>query len=83
MNQPKSVIDIVHECKIPISSVYRRVRQLEKAGLLVIHDTIISEDGKKYNLYKSNVKSIRVIFGMDSLDIEIISNKDMAKSAYW
>ena len=83
MNQPKSVIDIVRDCKIPISSVYRRVNHLEKARLIIIHTTIISEDGKKYNLYKSNIKSIRVIFGMDSLDIEIIPNKDMAKSAYW
>ncbi len=46
MNKPKSVIDIVRECKIPISSVYRRVRQLEKARLVIIHTTIISEDGK-------------------------------------
>ena len=68
MNQPKSVIDIVHESKIPIHSLYRRVRQLfsKKRELVVIHGIIISEDGKKYNQYKSNIKSIRVIFGMDS-----------------
>jgi hypothetical protein len=47
MNRPKSVIDIVRDCKIPISSVYRRVNHLEKARLIIIHSTIISEDGKK------------------------------------
>ncbi|MER5175360.1 MAG: hypothetical protein ABJB76_07610 [Candidatus Nitrosocosmicus sp.] len=52
MAQPKSVIDITIGCKIPISTVYRRVHELEKAGLFAIHGSIITVEGKKYNLYK-------------------------------
>jgi DNA-binding Lrp family transcriptional regulator len=35
MAQPRSVVDIVIGCKIPISTVYRRVHELEKAGYLL------------------------------------------------
>ena len=72
MAQPKSVIYIVIGCKIPISTVYRRVHELEEAIILAIHGSIIAEDGKKYNLYKSNIKICMVNFGMESLEIEII-----------
>ena len=55
-------IDIVRECKISISTVYRRVHELEEAGLLVVHDSIVTDDGKKYNPYKSNIKSVKSSF---------------------
>ncbi len=47
---------------------------MEKARILAIHGSIITEDGKKYNLYKSNIKAVIVVFGMESLVIEIINN---------
>lgn len=83
MERPRSVIDIVVGYKIPLSTVYRRVRELVESRLITIHGSIVTEDGKKYDLYKSNIKAVRVIFGINSLDIEIMPNKDMEKSAYW
>ena len=73
MDSPKSAIDLSAECKIPISTAYRRVQELHDNKLLGISGSI-NDDGKKYFLYKSKIKSIMVCFNGGSLEIEIIPN---------
>lgn len=51
---PKSCMEISAECKIPISTVYRRMQNLHD-GKLVQTSGSISADGKKYFLYKSKI----------------------------
>ncbi len=58
---PKSIIEIYADTKIPISTTYRRVQSLCDAGLLKTTGTI-SEDGKKFFLYKSAVKEVLIKF---------------------
>ena len=58
---PKSVVEIHHDTRIPISTLYRRVQFLHDLNLLKISGSINS-DGKKYFLYKSQVKSIKIKF---------------------
>ena len=72
-DSPKSAIDLSAECKIPISTAYRRVQELHDNKLLGISGSI-NDDGKKYFLYKSKIKSIMVCFNGGSLEIEIIPN---------
>jgi predicted transcriptional regulator len=58
---PKSCMEISAECKIPISTVYRRMQCLHDQKL--VHTTgSISDDGKKYFLYKSRVRSVDAQF---------------------
>ncbi|MFQ5941665.1 MAG: ArsR/SmtB family transcription factor [Nitrososphaerales archaeon] len=83
MDKSKSVIDISTECNIPISTAYRRVHELEEAGLLRVHGSIVSSDGKRYYLYRSKIKAVRMIFGLDSLNMEVMRNDEMGRSAYW
>ena len=73
MDLPKSAIELSADCKIPISTAYRRVQELHDQKLLGISGSI-NDDGKKYFLYKSKVKSIMVCFNRNSLDIEIVPN---------
>ena len=83
MEEPKSVFDIVVSCNIPIATAYRKIHYLRKSGILKVEKSVITDDGKRYDLYKSNIKAVRIIFGFDSLDIDITENLDMEKSAYW
>ena len=83
MDKPRSVIEISMECKIPMSTAYRRIHDLEESGLVQVMGSIISDDGKRYYLYRSKIKAVRTIFGVDSLEVEVIPNDEMAKSAYW
>jgi len=83
MEESKSVFDIVVSGNIPIATAYRKIHYRQKSGILKTEKSVISDDGKRYDLYKSNIKAVRIIFGMDSLDIDITENLDMKKSAYW
>src|SRR3990172_11885164 len=73
MDSPKSAIELSAECKIPISTAYRRVQELHDQKLLGISGSI-NDDGKKFFLYKSKIKSIMACFNGQSLDIEIVPN---------
>jgi len=73
MEKPKSAMEISSETKIPISTVYRRLQTLHDNKLLGISGSI-SQDGKKYFLYKSRVKAISTSFNNGSIEIQIIPN---------
>lgn len=74
MNKPKSAMEISAETKIPISTVYRRLQTLHDNKLLGISGSI-SDDGKKYFLYKSKVKTIVTAFNGNYVEIQIVPNK--------
>jgi predicted transcriptional regulator len=76
MEMPKSAVDLSNECGIPISTSYRRVQLLHMHGLLAISGAI-NQDGKKFFLYKSRVKSIITCFKNGSLEVEIVPNSNM------
>ena len=73
LEKPKSAMEISGEKKIPISTVYRRLQTLYDAKLLSISGSI-SEDGKKYFLYKSKVKSISITCDLVETAVELIPN---------
>ena len=73
MHKPKSAMEIADETRIPISTVYRRIQALCDAKLLAVSGEI-SEDGKKFFLYKSKVKSIRAVFNEGNVDVELAFN---------
>ena len=73
MDIPKSAMEISAESKIPISTVYRRLQSLHDNKLLGISGSI-SDDGKKYFLYRSKVKAIASSFKGGFIEIEIVPN---------
>ena len=83
IEQPKSVVDIVKGCEIPMTTAYRRVHELEENKILKVTGAIVTDDGKKYYLYQNRLKSIYVIFGLEELDVQIVENEGMGTSAYW
>ena len=73
LDKPKSAMEISAETKIPISTVYRRLQTLHDNKLLGISGSI-SDDGKKYFLYKSKIKAIATSFNGRNIEIEIVPN---------
>ncbi len=73
MKRPKSAMEISADTKIPISTVYRRLQTLHDNKLLGISGSI-SDDGKKYFLYKSKIKAISTIFNGNYIEIEVVPN---------
>ena len=79
IDMPKSAIAITNDCGIPISTAYRRVQMLHRYKLLGISGSI-SQDGKKYFLYKSKVRSIMTCFNNGALEVEIVPNSTLTES---
>ncbi len=83
IEKSKSVVDLVKECDIPMTTAYRRIHELEDSKILKVTGAIVTDDGKKYYLYQNRIKSIYVTFGLESLDVQIVDNEGMGTSAYW
>jgi predicted transcriptional regulator len=73
LEKPKSAMEISGEKQIPISTVYRRLQTLYDAKLLAISGSI-NQDGKKYFLYKSKVKSISLQCDLEVTTVELVPN---------
>lgn len=73
----KTAIQIIQEYNIPHSSVYRKINQLLRVGLLCLYKSEIWE-GKKTSYYKSTFSSIQInYFGSADYTIEAVSNNDV------
>ncbi|MDG6904538.1 MAG: helix-turn-helix transcriptional regulator [Nitrososphaerota archaeon] len=71
MIDAKSIEEISRERSIPLSSCYRRVRDLVSMRLLRIAHTIITENGKKYETYRSVFSDARVSMSSGVLSVEV------------
>ena len=60
MNQSKAANNILTEKNIPHTTGFRKIKWLLNEGLLVLDKIIITPEGKKFSLYQSMFKAIRV-----------------------
>jgi len=77
IQKAKSAVELSTEKNIPISTSYRRLHELQEAGLVAIERSTITEDGKKFDLYRSTVKSVSISFNLGATDVELVPNEDM------
>ena len=73
LHKPKSAMDIAADANIPISTVYRRLQTLHDNKLMAISG-MISDDGKKFFLYKSKVKGILTKYDDGKIEVSIVPN---------
>ncbi|MCS4538535.1 MAG: helix-turn-helix domain-containing protein [Thaumarchaeota archaeon] len=76
IDKADSVINISRINDIPIATAYRRVSELQDAGLLVVERGILTEDGKRYDLYRSAVRSMQISFRSGQLEIDVTPNRN-------
>ena len=70
VRQPKSAQDIAAKYGIPIAATYRRIKDLESAGLLVCQERRLSQQGKRVSFYLSMLKNAYVFFEDGSLRVK-------------
>ncbi|MEM2933317.1 MAG: winged helix-turn-helix domain-containing protein [Methanocellales archaeon] len=71
LKSPKSAQELSIDLNIPVASCYRKVRDLENANLLEVADSVLTPDGKRIKLYRSNVTRFYVTFEGEQLRVEI------------
>ena len=74
MDKPKSAIELTAETKIPISTIYRRLQTLYDNKLLRTSG-MISNEGKKFFLYKSRIKGIHSSFENGQVEVKLVFNQ--------
>ncbi|HEY7079078.1 MAG TPA: helix-turn-helix domain-containing protein [Nitrososphaeraceae archaeon] len=56
----RSVNEVIRECNIPHTTAYRKIKWLLDNGLLLSIRNELTEDGKKFTLFKSVYKSLKI-----------------------
>lgn len=74
MKNSKSVMDIMREQEIPMTSAYRRIKSLQDNKLIKIEKSVVTDDGKRYYLYRSTLKSVVINYIDGNLYVDITLN---------
>ena len=74
IDEAKSITDIMREQDIPMTSTYRRVKSLMDNKLVKVERSMVTDDGKRYFLYLSNIKDASIRFNQGELLVEITPN---------
>lgn len=68
---PKSAQDISEQFGIPIAACYRRIRDLEKFGLIHCTERKLSQQGKRVAYYVSMVKTAHIYYEEGKLKVKL------------
>ena len=74
IDNSKSITEIIREQNIPMTSTYRRVKLLMDNKLIKVERSMVTEDGKRYYLYLSSIKSASITYNEGELIVEITPN---------
>ncbi|HEV2138876.1 MAG TPA: hypothetical protein VGR53_08535 [Nitrososphaerales archaeon] len=77
IHAPKSVEDMSRENDIPLSTCYRRVHELLADQLLVVEKIIVTNEGKKYELFRSAYRAVTISFENGVMKVDAVINEDV------
>ncbi len=72
-NESKTVIQISKETELSISSVYRKIRDLDEKKLLFLSGNINLHRKREFR-YKSKIRKVVVVFDQNVMDVKVYSN---------
>ena len=56
----KTASDLSTKLKIPLSSVYKKLSDLENLTLVEIEKTVLSEKGRRFKIYRSRINKAEI-----------------------
>ena len=60
--------------KIPLSSVYKKLTELENLTLIEIEKTVLSEEGKRFKVYKSRINKAEILIKKSEPTVSLSAN---------
>ena len=73
--------DIVKKFDIPHSTAYRKIKWMLDNELLVVVKMGFTDEGKKYSLFRSTIRSVNVRYQKNEVTVESIKNVDPIENA--
>ena len=56
-----TAMELSEKYRIPLSSVYKKISDLENIALIRVEKWVLSESGKKFKVYKSRISKAEII----------------------
>jgi predicted ArsR family transcriptional regulator len=71
----KTAADLSDKLKIPLSSVYKKLSDLEELTLIKVEKWMISDKGRKYKVYRSRISKADISIRKPEPTLILIPNK--------
>ncbi|MFC6872037.1 ArsR/SmtB family transcription factor [Halobellus marinus] len=69
--EPHSAQEFSEMLDIPIATCYRRIEELTGAGLLELHDRVLSDEHRRTNVYRRDIDEVVISFEGNDLNIKV------------
>ncbi|ELZ71644.1 ArsR family transcriptional regulator [Haloferax sp. Atlit-10N] len=76
-DEPHSAQEFSEMLDIPIATCYRRIEELTAAGLLELHDRVLSDEHRRTNVYRREVDEIVVRFEADDYTVSVTERPEV------
>jgi hypothetical protein len=60
IKEGKTALELSEKYRIPLSSVYKKISDLEDLALIRIDKWVLSDSGKKFKIYKSRISRAEI-----------------------
>ena len=60
IKEGKTALELSEKYRIPLSSVYKKISDLEDLALIRVDKWVLSENGKKFKVYKSRISHAEI-----------------------
>ena len=70
----KTAAEISEKCKIPLSSVYKKLLDLEVLTLVEVEKWLISDKGRKFKIFKSRISKAEISIKKSEPSLTLVPN---------
>ena len=70
----KTAANLSYQLQIPLSSVYKKLIDLEELTLIKVEKWLISDKGRKFKVYKSRIRKADIIIKKPEPSLNLIPN---------
>ncbi len=70
----KTAAEISEKCKIPLSSVYKKLLDLEVLTLIEVEKWLISDKGRKFKIFKSRISKAEISIKKSEPSLTLVPN---------
>jgi predicted ArsR family transcriptional regulator len=70
----RTAAELSDKLKIPLSSVYKKLSDLEELTLIKVEEWMISDKGRKYKVYRSRIKQAEISIKKPEPVLILVSN---------
>ncbi|HXX06395.1 MAG TPA: winged helix-turn-helix domain-containing protein [Candidatus Bathyarchaeia archaeon] len=73
----KTAMELSEKYRIPLSSVYKKISDLENIALIRVEKWSLSESGKKFKVYRSRINNAEIIIKKPEPAIKLTPNVEV------